>query len=136
MSKIGRDKKKCEKYKQSGHRETNKQLKKERNEKRIAKFAKRRAEGKAYADNNDGSGTKECSSGPNTFEKSIITERANDHRLSYARWTSIIRKLNNELLKKENEIKKMRENKKNHHNKNEKNKEKINGIKPILENIQ
>lgn len=42
MAKQGKEKKSCEKYKLEGHYEKNKQLKKERNEKRIEKFRKRR----------------------------------------------------------------------------------------------
>jgi len=39
---------KCEKYKAQGRRETNKEIRKQRHEKRMQKFAKRREEGKAY----------------------------------------------------------------------------------------
>ena len=48
MAKPGNNKKRCEKYKQRGALERNKALKQERNEKRIAKFAKRREEGRCY----------------------------------------------------------------------------------------
>ena len=48
MAKPGNNKKRCEKYKQRGALEKNKALRQERNEKRIAKFAKRREEGTCY----------------------------------------------------------------------------------------
>ena len=48
MSKPGANKKKYDKYKSSGTREKNKKLKAERHEKRMAKFARRKEEGKSY----------------------------------------------------------------------------------------
>lgn len=105
MSKIGRNKKRCEHYRTSGNLQTNKLLKQERNEKRIAKFAARREEGKTYQYN------------PNPYfkdSKAYITEverRAEknvDRRLPLPKLTSIMRKLNNQLAKEmaEKKIKK------------------------------
>ena len=48
MAKIGKMRKKCEKYKAEGRREKNKILKQERAKKRMEKFKKRREEGKTY----------------------------------------------------------------------------------------
>ena len=47
-SKIGRNKKACEKYRQSGRKALNKIAKQERAKKREERFAKRREEGKKY----------------------------------------------------------------------------------------
>lgn len=47
-NKVGRNKKACEKYKLSGREAENKALKQERHKKRMARFAKRKEEGKAY----------------------------------------------------------------------------------------
>lgn len=46
--KIGRNKKSCEKYKLSGHREENKATKQKKHEARMARFAKRKEDGKNY----------------------------------------------------------------------------------------
>lgn len=48
MARKGSNKKRCERYKLSGHREINKKLKAERAEARKAHFAKRKENGKAY----------------------------------------------------------------------------------------
>lgn len=47
-NKIGSNKKSCEKYRNSGHREENKAAKQKRHEKRMTRFAKRKEEGKTY----------------------------------------------------------------------------------------
>lgn len=47
-NKIGSNKKACEKYRNSGHKEENKVAKQKRHEKKMARFAKRKEEGKAY----------------------------------------------------------------------------------------
>lgn len=96
MSKIGKNKKKCEHYRLSGNLQTNKLLKQERNEKRIAKFATRCEAGKSYAYK------------PNPFEKGsdkyIIeakhrAEKNVDRRLPLQKLTSIMRKLNDQIIK-------------------------------------
>ena len=48
MARKGSNKKRCEQYRLSGHREINKKLKTERAEARKAHFAKRKEEGKNY----------------------------------------------------------------------------------------
>lgn len=48
MSKIGSNKKACEKYRNSGHKEENKAAKQKRHEKRMERFTKRKEEGKSY----------------------------------------------------------------------------------------
>lgn len=55
--KHGKHKEGCKKYQSEGRREKNKAIKQQRHEKRIAKFAKRREEGKSYVYNPDGAGT-------------------------------------------------------------------------------
>lgn len=47
-NKIGRNKKWCEKYKQTGRREENKRIKQERHKKRMERFAKRKEAGISY----------------------------------------------------------------------------------------
>lgn len=109
MSKIGRNKKRCEHYRTSGNLQTNKLLKQERNEKRIAKFAARCEAGKTYIYQ------------ANPYSKDSImyvreaTRRAEkniDRRLPLQKITSIMRKLNNQLAKEmaENKVKKERKN--------------------------
>lgn len=89
-----RNKEKCQAYKNSGRREFNKVKKQKRHEKRMAKFAKRREEGKAYEYK------------PNPYEKGSrnwtieAEERALknvDRRLPIAKLDSLNRKLNNEI---------------------------------------
>lgn len=48
MSKIGRNKKRCDAYKASGHLQINKANRAERHKKRMERFAKRKEEGKTY----------------------------------------------------------------------------------------
>lgn len=109
MSKIGKNKKRCEHYRTSGNLQTNKLLKQEHNEKLIAKFVARHATGKSYKYK------------PNPFEKGsdryIIeakhrTEKNVDRRLPLQKLTSIIRKLNNQLAKEMSEMKLRKERKK------------------------
>lgn len=109
MSKIGRNKKRCEHYRTSGNLQTNKLLKQERNKKRIAKFTARREAGKSY----------EYKSNP--FEKGsdkyIIEARRRsaknvDRRLPLQKFTSIMRKLSDQIQKDMSERKVLKENKK------------------------
>jgi len=97
MAKPGNknNKERCQKYKTQGRREKNKRLKQERNEKRIARFAKRKAEGKGFW-GKDRTRT-EDPSGSNVTEKELFRDYANDHRLPYARETSVFRKLANKI---------------------------------------
>ena len=55
--KHGKHKESCKRYQSEGRRENNKAIKKQKHEKRIARFAKRREEGKRYVYNSDGAGT-------------------------------------------------------------------------------
>ena len=100
MARPGNNKKRCEKYSRSGHKELNKQLRQERNEKRIARFKKRREEGKTYQYK------------PNPYkedtsdwvrEKLIRHEKSLPYRhmTEHEKWKSIMRKLNNELAAQE-----------------------------------
>lgn len=94
MSKIGRNKKRCEKYRLSGNLQTNKLLKQERNEKRVAKFAARREAGKTYEYKaNPYSKT----SGEYIVEAERRSDKNRDKRLPLQKITSIMRKLDNQL---------------------------------------
>ncbi len=95
-NKVGRNKKVCDKYKASGTREANKRIKQARHEKRMARFAKRKEEGKTY--------TYE----PNPYEKdskAYLKEAYDrslknvDHRLPLAKMTSLIRKVEDQINK-------------------------------------
>lgn len=123
-NKIGRNKKACEKYKNSGHREINKQLKQERNKKRISRFESRKSARKSYADTHTKEDTaakieKYCEDNGFSrkyFEenKEIMMQRlfkpnkgSNQARhTEVSQWKSIMRKLDNELLAKKMEDKK------------------------------
>lgn len=88
MSRIGNKnrKKHYEDYKMGGHRELNKGLKKLRLEKRLARFAKRKEEGKHYKYDKDNA----LDTGSNVNSKRGI-------HTPYAKLTSLMRKLDNEL---------------------------------------
>lgn len=96
MSKIGRNKKRCEHYRLSGNLQTNKLLKQERNEKRITRFAARREAGKTYeykpnpyADHSEA----------HIRENEIRAMKNVDRRLPIQKLTSAMRKLDNMLAK-------------------------------------
>lgn len=55
--KHGKHKESCKRYQSEGRREKNKAIKKQKHEKRIARFVKRREEGKCHTYNPDGAGT-------------------------------------------------------------------------------
>jgi hypothetical protein len=102
--KAGKNKARCQKYKERGRREINKKLKAERNEKRIEKFRKRREEGKTY----------EYKANPydkNEDKKKYWRERKRraeknvDRRLPLQKWTSEMRLLQNQV-DKENALRK------------------------------
>lgn len=108
MAKPGNknNKARCEKYKQMGRREINKAEKQKRHQKRMEKFAKRKEEGKCYEYK------------PNPFKKDskeYIAEanaraRKNiDHKLPMSRFDSVMRKVDNYLLKIKNEEKRLKE---------------------------
>lgn len=103
------NKERCKRYEQQGRRERNKVLKQERDKKRIARFARRKEEGKGVWAKEKASTPSEDRL-PNVSEKEFIKEFSEDHRLPYARETSIFRKLDNmisaeELRQKRHEAK-------------------------------
>lgn len=83
MARKGGNKKACDKYKMSGHKEENKKMRQLRHEKRLARFAKRREDGVAPREKSDSTGT------------NVNSNRA--MHTPYARLTSIFRKLNNQI---------------------------------------
>lgn len=94
MSKIGRNKKACERYRTSGKKTINKLSRQERHRKRMEYFAKRRAEGNNYVYK------------PITFAKGTEDYYEELHKRSrknvsnktpLQKITSIMRKLDNEL---------------------------------------
>ena len=108
MAKPGTNKERCKRYTASGHREANKERRRENDKKRTARFAKRREEGKAYEWK------------PNPYDperqKRQYAEEANaraaknvDHRDSVSRWRSVMQKLSNEIAAEEAVAKKIAE---------------------------
>lgn len=102
QGKIGRNKKWCEKYKNSGTRCINKAKKQQKNQERIAKFAKRKEEGKCYEYkpnpyNKDGDKKEQNK----YYREKRLRERKNvDHRLPISKLTSMLRLVQNDLDKK------------------------------------
>lgn len=94
MAKPGKKKKSCDKYRNEGRKDRNKQIKKEREEKRLAKLKERHEAGKT-----GGSG------------------KRREKHLPLAEWTSTMRKLDNELQRERLEEKKRAETTKARHNK-------------------
>lgn len=87
MARKGGNKKACDKYKMSGHREENKKLRQVRHEKRLARFAKRKEDGKCYS-----------YSSANSSGLNVSNADSNQARhTSYAKLTSVFRKLNNQI---------------------------------------
>ncbi len=89
-SKIGRNKTKCQNYRNSGRKQVNKELKAKKHENRINHFKQRREEGKAY----------EYLPPKNKREKQLRRGKNIDRRLPIAKLDSIFAKLNNELQNK------------------------------------
>lgn len=96
MSKIGRNKKSCEKYKLSGRKVENKAIKQAKHEKRMTKFAKRKEEGKAYEYTPVPfvKGSKEYNR-----ESAVRAEKNVSRKTPLQNMTSIMRKLENQLAK-------------------------------------
>ena len=98
MAKIGKNKKRCEKYRNSGHKEINKTLRQERHKKRQAYFMKRRSDGKPNASRTShqpvGDGAK-----TNKTEKDSITYVRRPSQLPLSWWTGIMRRTKNYLDK-------------------------------------
>ena len=96
MAKPGTNKERCKRYTASGHREANKERRQINEKKRMARFAKRREEGKAYEwKPNPFDPQKQ----PREFaeEVRIRAEKNVDHRDDVSKWRSVMRKLDNEL---------------------------------------
>ena len=107
MSKIGRNKKRCEHYRTSGNLQINKLLKQERNEKRMARFAARREAGKTYkyqANPYVKDSTAYVTEATQRAEKNV------DWGLPLQKLTSVMQKLSNHLAKEiaENKVKRER----------------------------
>lgn len=107
MAKPGNknNKLRCENYRKSGRKAINKQLRQERHEKRMAKFAKRRADGKTYEYK------------PNPYEKGTSlyyweqSKRARkcvNRKLPLQEWTSTMRKLRNQLAAEKEKYRKLK----------------------------
>ena len=95
-------KERCVKYKNRGQREINKKKKQERDKKRIARFAKRREEGKTYKYEPLTPPAEDATK----MEKQLYVRERNfratkneDHRTHWARNRSLLQKLQNELDK-------------------------------------
>lgn len=113
MSKPGKHKYKYDKYKNSGHKELNKQLRADRHAKRLAHFEERKEAGKSYKYDPEKTKQKILDAGynPNSkyFKDNEVEIRAklfnSDHRSDLSKLTSTMRKLQNELDKKKLEDK-------------------------------
>ena len=94
MAKPGGNKKRCEKYSKSGHRELNKKLRQQRDEKRKAKFAKRRESDAAYEYKQN-----PYEEGSNQYNWEVLSrmEKNKYHKTEFQRWRSIFAKLDNEI---------------------------------------
>ena len=117
MAKKGKMKKACEKYRLSGHKQENKKLKQERHEKNLAKFAKRKEDGKAYEYK-----TNPYKKGSDDYviEKQNRQEKyaTSGTKTEVQKFSSVMKKLNNWLDSEEKRIKEVKENKtKNKNNK-------------------
>lgn len=113
-NKIGRNKKWCEKYKQTGRREENKKIKQERHKKRMERFAQRREAGISYEYKKGGALTKLEEAKENGtdinfdfFKREWLSNYKSDRgkHTHYARMKSVFRKLQNEVDKIEQEKK-------------------------------
>ena len=106
MAKPGTNKERCKRYTASGHREANKERRQENNKKRIARFAQRREDGKAYE-------YKPNPYDPENQKRQYYEEERNraaknvDHRDPVSRWRSIMRKLSNEIVAENAKMKKV-----------------------------
>ena len=94
MAKPGGNKKRCEKYAKSGHKELNKKLRQQRDKKLKAKFAKRREEGKAYEYKPN-----PYEEGTNEYNREVLSrmDKNKYHKTEFQRWRSIFAKLDNEI---------------------------------------
>lgn len=119
MARKGGKKKTCEKYKLSGHREENKRKRQARAKKREEMFAARKEAGKSYEYNKQRSAAKiaevyDVNSDFYKSNKEVLNRKlfapnqgSNQARhTELSRWKSVERKLNNEVSKRKNEMKK------------------------------
>lgn len=111
MARKGENKKRCEKYRLSGHLDSNKRLRAKRHEKRMARFAKRKEEGKTYTYNRAktnekinevfGNGFTEkkfCQENRAEISRELFTSNRDSGKAKhthYAKYTSAMRKLQN-----------------------------------------
>ena len=102
MSKIGRNKLKCQSYRNSGRRQINKDLKAKKHEARIKHFLERRENGKCY----------EYQPPKNKKEQKKRRFKNVDRRTPIAKLDSIFSKLDNEIQAKKLEEKNKNFNKK------------------------
>lgn len=82
MPKPGKSKKACEKYKQQGRKERNKETKQLKHEKLMEKYKAKRESGNGYE-----------------YHKKDKPSQNVDRRLPYQKWTSILRLLDNKEKK-------------------------------------
>ena len=111
MSKPGAHKKKYDAYKNSGRKEINKKERAAKNQRRIDRFAKRKEEGKTYEYSKERSTAKVMDAYGKAFEQmenkdqllhDLFKANQGSNRGAHtdlARWTSGMRKLDNELAK-------------------------------------
>ena len=94
MARAGKMKKKCEKYRNQGRKETNKELRAKRHEAHMKKFADRREAGKTYEykPNPYKEGTVE-------YNREVLerVEKNRSKRTEFNMMKSIMRKLQNEI---------------------------------------
>lgn len=92
----------CERYKSRGQREINKALKQEKHKKRMAKFAARREAGKTYEYKPN-----PYKEGTNDWNRENLTrkEKNKSKKTELQIITSTLRKLKNQLVKEEKEMK-------------------------------
>ena len=103
-------KERCKRYKQEGRRELNKVKKKERHEKRLEKFRKRREEGKTYTYTPN---PYEIGSQEYIKENNLRQKKNKTHKTDVAIWSSIMRKVNNVVEKEKALAKEKQEKTKN-----------------------
>lgn len=105
--KAGRNKARCQKYKERGRREINKKLKAERNDKLTEHFRKRREEGKAY-EYKPNPYDKETEKKKYWEERRKRAEKNVDRRLPLQKFESEMRLLKNKIDKENALLKKER----------------------------
>lgn len=125
MARKGGNKKRCEKYKLSGHREENKRKRQAKAQKRLEKFAARREAGNTYEErrkkkiqlilNTYGINLETYKKFKDAYDKKAISDgliqvpnksgKARD--TEFSKWRGIERKLNDEVAQKKNEMKKL-----------------------------